>query len=160
MASHRRRATALLSGCTILLSLLAAAPASAAGTTCQTLLEGPTPTVNVDADGDGHPDLRIPPVTDVRVCVQADVVLDDQPDVRSERCEEWGTCWRFFVDYHLKGYVQTGVQVCYTADGVPNCTLGPPLRVPLDRWRGGTMCVGVDLAGGRPCGGDSIVSFE
>ena len=154
--SNRRAVAALVPGCALLLLLAAPSPAVAAPSTCQSLLPASTPSVIADVDGDGNPDATVPAVTDVTLCVGADVVLTETPGVSGEQCAEWATCWRFYVDYHLTGYAAAGMQVCYTAGGVQNCTRMAPLRVPLDRFEGGTVCIGVDLAGGRPCDGEVV----
>lgn len=155
-ASDRRAVTALVPGFALVLLLTAPSPAVAAPATCHSLLPAATPSVVVDADGDGNPDVTVPPVTDVTLCVGADVVLTETPGYRAEQCAEWATCWRFVIEFHLSGYAAAGMQVCYTAGGVQSCTLHPPLRVPLDRLRQETICIGVDLAGGRPCDGETV----
>lgn len=160
MTLSGKRALALVAAAAALLPLVVAAPASA-GTACSVLLAGPTPSVEIDTDNDGNPEVRVPSATNVTLCVGADVVLSDSPSWWSEPCSEWGTCTRFFVHYGLSGYAETGAQVCFTLDGEEVCTRMRPVRVPLDAIQGGTMCIGVDLGGGRPCsGGTAVIGFE
>lgn len=155
-----KRVIALVAAAAAVFPLVVAGPASAA-VECHTLVAGPTPSVEVDTDNDGNPEVRVPSLRDARLCVGADVVLTDQPSWWSEPCAEWGTCWRFFVHYGLSGYAETGVQVCYTLDGSELCSRELDARVPIDFIGGGTMCIGVDAGGGRPCsGGTALIAFE
>lgn len=160
MILSRKRAAALVAAAAAALPLLVAAPAGADASSCHLLLAGPTPSAEVDLDDDGNPEVRVPSLRDVTLCVGADVVLTDRPDWWSEPCAEWGTCWRFFVHYGLSGYADAGAQLCYTVDGVQRCTKTLDVHVPINAIQGGTMCIGVDLQGGFPCSGGQAISFE
>lgn len=155
-----RRAVALVAAVTAAMSIVAAAPASADALDCHLVLSGPTPAAEVDTNNDGYPEVRVPSVSNVTLCVGADVVLTDSPSFWSEPCSEWGTCTRFLVHYGLSGYAETGVQLCYAVDGSTICSRTRPVRVPLDAVSGGTICFGYDLAGGSPCGNGQLIAFE
>lgn len=158
--SKKMRTLAVLAAAAALFPLVVASPASAA-TTCETLVYGPTPSVEVDTNNDGNPEARVPSLTNARLCYGADVVLTDSPSWWSEPCAEWGTCWRFFVHYGLSGYADTHVQLCFELDGRQVCSNTKPVHVPIDVVQGGTMCIGVDAGGGRPCaGGTALIAFE
>jgi hypothetical protein len=161
--SLRTRALAVAAAVAALLPLAAVAPASAAETgapTCQTLLAGPTPSAEVDTNGDGNPELRLPSVTDVGICVGADVVLTESPTIEREQCGGLGSCMAFHISYGLSGYVDTSVTFCYTIDGHANCGQTNIRPIPLDVIQGGRMCVGYDLRGGFPCSNGQLIAFE
>lgn len=160
MIFSNKRAAALVAAAAVVLPLVVAVPASASPTTCQVLLAGPTPSVEVDTNNDGNPEVRVPSVTNVRLCVGADVVLTDQPSFSSEPCSSFARCMRFYVHYGLSGYAETDVLFCYTVDGSEVCGQTVPIRVPINFIQGGTMCVGYDLGGGFPCSGGQAISFE
>jgi hypothetical protein len=70
-------------------------------------------------------------------------------------------CQRFLIHYALDGDASAQAQLCFSLDGLPTCGTTTPITVPLNVLRGGTMCIGVDAAGGSPCGGGtSFVSFS
>ena len=157
----RKRAIALIAAAAAIFPLVVAAPSSAAATTCQTLVNGPTPSVEVDTNNDGNPEARVPSLSNARVCVYGDVILYDSPTTWSEPCNWTGTCQRFYIHYGLDGYATASAQLCFTLDGRAACSRMMPITVPLNAVQGGTMCVGVDANGGRPCaGGTALIAFE
>ena len=160
MIISKRRAAGLVLAAATALPLMVASPASAEAANCLVLLQGPTPSAEVDLENDGNPEVRVPSVTDVTLCVGADVVLTDAPNVWTEPCGELGSCMRFLVHYGLSGYAETGASFCYTADGSTICGETRDIRVPLDFLAGGTICVGYDLFGGHPCSGGQPIAFE
>lgn len=160
MTFSKRRGAALVLAAAAVLSLVVASPASAAPLQCHVLLYGPTPSVEVDTNNDGNPEVRVQSVSDATLCVGADVVLTDAPSFWIEPCGEWGSCNRFMVHYGLSGYAQTDVQFCYTLDGSQICSRSLGVTVPIEGIiQPGTMCVGYDLGGGRPCSGQ-MISFD
>jgi hypothetical protein len=160
MSFSRKRAVALLTAAAALFALVVAAPASAAAPQCHLLLSGPTPSVEVDTNDDGVPEVRVPSVTNVTLCVGADVVLTRTPSIETVPCGEFASCMAFYVDYGLSGYAEAGVKFCYTVDGTETCGQTVPVRVPLNFLRPGRICVGYDLGGGFPCSGGQAVSFD
>lgn len=158
MIVSKKRAVALIAAAAAVLPLVVASPASA-GTSCHLVLAGPTPSAEVDTNNDGNPEVRVPSVSNVELCVGADIVLTDQPQFWSEPCGEWGSCTRFFVHYGLAGYAETDVQLCYEVDDAQLCHRHLGFRAPLDFLAGGTMCFGYDLAGEYPCSGQ-MIAFE
>jgi hypothetical protein len=164
MRCSNRRGVAVIGALVALFALVLAGPASAeedsSPTNCLLLLAGPTPSVEIDTNDDGVPEVRVQSISNVTVCAGADVVFTDSPTIRSEQCGPFASCMAFRIHYGLSGYAQTGVQFCYSADGSPNCTYMPPLRIPFDFLAPGNMCVGYDLRGGFPCSGGQPISFE
>ena len=152
----------LLAGIALLVPVTGAAPAAAADvapTQCHLLLAGPTPAAEVDTNNDGNPELRVPSVTNVRLCVTSDVTLNP-PSVESTDCGAFLTCKAFYVDYNVSGSVGAQMVLCHTIDGRQVCGMTTPIRVPLDAVDGGRMCVGYDFAGGSPCGNGQLIAFE
>lgn len=137
----------------MVVAMLGAGSAQATGTGTCVPLPGNTPAVGVDLDGDGVDDARLPAVSDVTLCVGADVVLEGLPTIEREQCGGLGSCMRYWIEYDITGYAHTGVTLCYAADGVGTCTVADPGPVPLDLLKPRRMCVGWDLRGGSPCPG-------
>ncbi|HEV2755101.1 MAG TPA: hypothetical protein VG318_04915 [Actinomycetota bacterium] len=158
MTSSKLRAAAMGAAVAALSSSFAS-PASAAPSTCHVLLAGPTPSAEVDLDADGSRDVRVPSVTNVTLCAGADVVLTDTPEIEREQCGGFGSCMAYYVDYGMSGYAETGVTLCYTADGMETCIATDLPRVPLDVLQPGTMCIGYDLRGGFPCPNGGPIDF-
>lgn len=160
MLLSKKRAVSLIAAAAALLPLVVASPASA-GESCYLVLSGPTPSAEVDTNNDGNPEVRVPSVSNVTLCVGADIVLYDQPSLTSEPCSEWGTCTRFLLHYGLAGYSEVDAELCFERDGSLICQRTRPVRVPLDFLAGGTICFGYDLGGGRPCAnGTALIAFE
>jgi hypothetical protein len=159
----KKRAIALVAAAAAVFPLVFAAPSLAVDSpaSCQTLVQGPTPSVEVDTNNDGNPEVRVPSLRDARLCVTGDVTLSDSPSWWSEPCNWQGTCQRFFIHYGLSGQAEAYAQLCYYLDGFQTCTNMRPIRVPINPIQGGTMCIGVDATGGRPCAnGTALIAFE
>lgn len=159
----KKRAIALVAAAAAIFPFVFASPGHAidATSTCHTLLAGPTPSVEIDRNNDGNPEVRVPSITDASICLYGGVRIDDSPGVWTEPCDWWGACQRFLVHYALDGEASASAQVCFSLDGLPTCGTTTPVVVPLNMVRGGTMCIGIDAGGGSPCGGGtSYVSFS
>jgi hypothetical protein len=157
----RKRAIALVAAAAAIFPFVVAAPSSADAANCQTLVNGPTPSVEVDTNNDGNPEARVPSLSNARVCVYGDVILYDSPNSWSEPCDWAGTCQRFYIHYGLDGHAEASAQLCFSLDGRGVCSNMKEIRVPLNAVQGGTMCIGVDANGGRPCaGGTALIAFE
>lgn len=163
----KKRAIALVSAAAAIFPFVFASPSHAidvdvdAAATCRTVLAGPTPSVEIDRDNDGRPEVRVPSLSNARLCVTGDIQLDDSPYWWSEPCNWQGTCQRIFIHYGLSGEATASAQLCFALDGRTACGTTTPVRVPLDVVEGGTMCIGIDATGGRPCGGStSYLSFS
>lgn len=162
--SSRTRAAAVAAAIAALFPLLLSAPASAAEvgapSTCTTLVQGPTPSVEADIDGDGQADYRVPSFSNVGVCVGADVVLTQVPTVETEPCGFWASCMAFHFTVGLSGYADTDVLFCYTVDGSEICGTTTISPIPFDVLETRRMCVGYDFRGGSPCSNDQLIAFE
>lgn len=166
--SSRTRAAAVAAAIAALFPLVLSAPASAgelgagdaAPSTCTTLVQGPTPSVEADTDGDGQADYRVPSFRNVAVCVGADVVLTQVPTVETEPCAFWATCMAFHFTVGLSGYADTDVLFCYTVDLYETCGTTTIEPIPLNVLDTRRMCVGYDLRGGSPCSNDQLIAFE
>ena len=161
----KKRAIALVAAAAAIFPFVFASPGHAItidqAATCRTVLAGPTPSVEIDRNNDGNPEVRVPSITNARLCVTADVQLSDSPYWWSEPCNWQGTCQRIFIHYGLSGRATGQAQLCFNLDGLPTCGTTTPVTVPIDFIGGGTMCIGVDATGGRPCGGGtSYLSFS
>ncbi|HEX2295877.1 MAG TPA: hypothetical protein VHN37_11265 [Actinomycetota bacterium] len=159
----RKRAIALVAAAAAVFPFVFATPGHAidAASNCRTVVPGPTPSVEIDKDNDGNPEVRVPSLSNVNLCVWGDVQLDDSPNWWSEPCNRQGTCQRVFIHYALSGEASAQAQLCFSVDGVPSCGTTTPIRIPLDFIKGGTACIGVDAGGGSPCGGGtSFISFS
>lgn len=113
-----------------------------------------TPGIEVDLDDDGDPDIRAPRIYDVYMCVDADLDTSVHPP-KFDNCSpdpKVLTCFTVHVTV-LPAYASASgeVQVCYTIEGWwPECSSG---AVPGIDWsEPETICIGVDLEGGSPCG--------
>lgn len=158
MKFSKKQMLAVLAGAALLLPLTAAAPAAAAGlapTQCHVLLGGPTPAVEVDTNNDGNPEVRVPSISNVRLCVTGDVTLN-LPTLDSTDCGPFLTCKAFYIGYGVSGEATAQFSFCHAIDGSNVCGQSAPMRVPVDVIDGGTICVGYDLRGGSPCGGQFI----
>lgn len=139
---------------------IAAISPAYAGTACEDV-PGPTPSVEADINGDGRPDVRVPSFRDIEVCATADIFVDANP-VQIENCHPWGWigCYKILVHAQAGVGIDTGMTLCYTADGVRTCRV-----VDQYPWYYYTpdmpvMCIGIDLEGTSPCSSGMIVGFE
>ena len=138
--------------------VLTAAPAYA-GTHCESL-PGPTPSVEVDLDDDGNPEVRVPSLSNVSVCAQTDVFVDADP-VQVGPCAEWfeAGCYRIYVHVEAGVSLEGGLTLCRSIDGAPTCS-----RVGVGPWTYSTpemnrICIGVDARGGSPCSHGDLIGF-
>lgn len=148
-----KRNLAVAAAVGMIVAMLGAGPAAATGTATCVPLPTSTPAVGADLDGDGVDDVRVPSVTNVTLCAGADVVLSGLPTIEREQCGGLGSCMIYWIEYSITGYADTGVTLCYTADGVQTCAAVDPGPVPLDLLQSQRVCVGWDLRGGWPCPG-------
>lgn len=154
---------ALLASAAVL-AALAPTPARAAdaGTpVCQTLIES-TPGATADLDGDGNPDYTVPSITDVTLCSDAAAsYVVHQPTIG--RCfVGWKpTCVAVYVRV-MPAWAEAGArgELCYTIEGQGrSCAvleIAPLIGEPPPQ----TVCIGIDVTGGRPCSSGDIVGFE
>lgn len=158
----RTRTIAVIAAVAALFPLVVASPASAA-TRCVMLLAGPTPSVEVDTNNDGNPEVRVPSLSDVTMCTNSDVAVLGTP-ARVEPCNPFGPitpCWRVLVHPQAGVSLDGEVLLCRAIDQVPDCSaidVGPweYTTPPVD-----TLCIGIDLHGGKPCsGGTAVIGFE
>lgn len=162
MSFSKKRALAVLGGVALLLPLAGATPATAldaAPTQCHVLLAGPTPAAEIDTNNDGNPEVRVPSVSNVRLCVTSDVVLD-LPSLTSTDCGPFLTCKAFYLRYQADADVTAQATLCHTIDGSQICGMTAPMRDPINGIDGGTICAGYDLRGGSPCANGQLVAFE
>lgn len=162
MNLSKKRLLAVLGGAALLLPLAGASPASAvdiAPTDCHLLLAGPTPAAEIDTNNDGNPEVRVPSVSNVRLCVSSNVTLN-LPTLESTDCGPFLTCKAFYVGYGVSGDATAQLSLCHTLDGRQVCGTTAPIHVPVDVIDGGTICAGYDLRGGSPCGNGQIIAFE
>lgn len=97
------------------------------------------------------PQVYVPPVSDVTLCVGADVVLPSSPTIEREQCGGFGSCMKYFIGHDLRVSVEAGASLCYTSGGLQTChpvTVPPASVTPVEP---GVTCVGYDLRGGDPC---------
>lgn len=163
MTFSKTRALAVATAVAALFPLLLASPASAADVapgTCHVLLAGPTPAVEVDTNEDGNPEVRVPSVTNVGVCLGADVVLTEVPTIDSEQCGGFASCMAFHISIGLRGYVDTDVLFCYSLDLREICGTTTIAPIPFEPMETRRMCVGYDLRGGSPCSNGQLIAFE
>lgn len=123
---------------------------------CQ-YFEGPTPSAEVDLENDGNPEVRVPSLSNVSVCAQADVLVHGEP-LRVERCDWLIDCWRILVHPQAGVTIYSGLEVCRSVDGgLPTCS-----TVNVGPWHyetppANTICIGIHLRGGYPCGDESLI---
>lgn len=163
MTFSKTRVLAVATAVAALFPLLLAAPASAADAaspTCHLLLAGPTPSVEVDTNEDGNPEVRVPSLTNVSVCLGADVVLTETPTIDSAPCGAFPSCMAFHIGIGLRGYVDTDVLFCYTADGSQTCGTTTFEPIPFEPMESRRICVGYDFGGGSPCSNGQLIAFE
>lgn len=159
MTFTTRRPAALATALATLFSLALAAPASAQAPPACIQLPN-VPAEDVDVDGDGIPDVRMPLVSNIGLCVGADVVLTESPSIDREQCGGFGSCMAYYVSYGLAGYVDTNVTFCFTIGEHANCAVSKVPRVPIHSIApAGTMCFGWDLRGGFPCPNGGPIDF-
>lgn len=151
----------------VLALVFAALPAAAslspahAAPICQPY-SGPTPSVEVDTNNDGNPEVRVPSLSNVSICVQTDASLHGNP-VRVENCSEWWgiDCWRVLIHPQAGVTVDSGVAVCRSVDQGPtvcsNVKVGPWTYWTPDQ---PTMCIGIHLGGGSACSNGQFFGFE
>jgi hypothetical protein len=163
MRSPKKRSTVVA----VLALALSALPAAAtispahAATQCQ-YFYGPTPSAEVDTNNDGNPEVRVPSLSDVSVCAGGDAFVHGNP-IRVEPCEEWfgASCWRLLIHPQAGATIDGGVTVCREIDDAGVCSyldVGPWTYMTPDA---DTLCIGIDLNGGRPCaGGTALIAFE
>lgn len=129
-------------------------------TQCQ-YFYGPTPSVEVDIQNDGRPEARVPSLSNVSVCAEGTAIAHGQP-LRVEQCYWWSTsCWKLLIHPQAGATIESGVQVCRAVDGFRTCSTAdqPPWTIMTPDQD--TLCIGIDLNGGRPCaGGTALVAFE
>lgn len=133
------------------------APAQAS-TYCQGFA-GPTPSVEVDINNDQNPEVRVPSLSNVSVCAQADVFVTGNP-VRVERCDWMFNCWAVYVHLQAGVTVDSGLSLCRAIDGSYSCAnadIGPWSYTTPDM---DTICIGIDLNGQYPCSGGALIGFE
>ena len=135
------------------------APAHAV-TQCQ-YFYGPTPSAEIDTNNDGNPEVRVPSLSNVSVCGEGSAFLQGDP-VRAEQCYYWSTsCWRVLIHPQAGATIESGVQVCRSIDGSRTCSTvdQPPWSIMTPDQN--TLCVGIDLNGGFPCGGGTaMIAFQ
>lgn len=150
----------------VLALAFAALPAAAglspahAATHCE-YFSGPTPSAEIDINNDGNPEVRVPSLSNVSVCAQADVFVHGEP-LRVENCGWFGVnCWRILIHPQAGATIDSGVVVCRSVDGGPQvCStvhVGPWTYMTPDQ---DTICIGIDLNGGFPCSGGALIGFE
>lgn len=138
----------------------AISPAHAA-TQCQ-YFYGPTPSIEIDKENDGNPEVRVPSLSNVSVCASGNAITHGQP-ARVERCDFWSTsCWRILIHPQAGATIDSAIQVCRAIDGSYSCSTisQPPWTVMTPDQD--TLCIGIDLNGGGPCGGglNGMVAFQ
>lgn len=138
--------------------VLTATPAHAS-TYCE-YFYGPTPSVEVDLNDDGNPEVRVPSLSNVSVCAETDVFADTNP-VHVEPCAEWfeANCWRVYVHVEAGVHAYNGLTLCRSVDGSHSCStvdVGPwDYRSPdMNR-----ICIGIHTGGGSACSHGEIVGF-
>lgn len=141
------------------LPMTMASPAYAAGTNCQ-YYPGPTPAAEADINGDGQVDVRVPSFTNISVCAQTDAFLEGQ-QLRWEMCDWFSPfCWALYVHPQAGVTVDTGLEVCRTADlGTPTCTVVDQTAWTIWTPDAPVMCIGFDIGGGSPCTQGSLLGF-
>ncbi|MDQ4124565.1 MAG: hypothetical protein M3134_03050 [Actinomycetota bacterium] len=133
-------------------------PAHAA-TQCQ-YFYGPTPSAEIDTNNDGRPEVRVPSLSNVSVCAEGNAITHGQP-LRVERCDWWASCWRLLVHPQAGATIASKVTVCRSIDGSHTCSIidQPPWTIMTPDQN--TLCIGIDLYGGYPCGGGTaLIAFE
>lgn len=165
MRSPKRRHTivaALVVALSAVPAVTSATPARAA-TRCVMVFAGPSPSVEVDTNNDGNPEYRVPSLSDVTVCSHSSVSLLGTP-ARVEPCNAFGPitpCWRVLVHPQAGAEIEGGILLCRAIDQVSTCS-----TIDVGPWRymtppAETLCIGIDLHGGKPCsGGTAVVGFE
>lgn len=133
--------------------------ASAQASTYCEYFGGPTPSIEVDLENDQNPEVRVPSLSNVSVCAQADVFVTGNP-IRVEPCNwEFTDCWRVLVHVQAGVTVDSGLSLCRAIDGAYSCAnadVGPWSYTTPDV---DTICIGVDLGGGGACSG-GFLGFE
>lgn len=142
------------------LSLLAgvlaapAAPAAAADLSlnCITVLQS-TPTLNVDLDNDGNPDVRAPRIYDVKLCSDH-TLAGDVHEPRTAPCSAGFkvTCIEVYVTVlPVSAGAYAEAAVCFSVTGLgQTCIPVPPVQTYGSAPE--TVCIGIDLEGGPdPC---------
>lgn len=136
---------------------LVPSPARAATIVCETLLES-TPSVNVDLDGNGYPEYRVPSVQNMTLCSDAAAsYVTNTP--RTENCfVGWHpTCVAVYVTL-MPAEAQAGAsgELCFELDSsrFPICqeVRTPPAPTVFEQ----TACIGFDASGGHPCSGETL----
>lgn len=156
----RLAAVAALALAAAVLPAAAGLSAAHATTYCE-YFAGPTPSAEIDTNNDGNPEVRVPSLSNVSVCAQADVFVTGE-QLRIENCSWWGiSCWRIYVHAQAGVYLDSGLAVCRSVDGGPQtCStvdVGPwgYETPPVNR-----ICIGIDLNGGFPCSSGQLLGFE
>lgn len=149
----------------VLALALGALPAAAtlspayAVTQCQSIA-GPTPSAEIDTNNDGNPEVRVPSLRDILVCAEGSAIAQGNP-ARVENCSFGVSCWRVLIHPQAGATIESGVQVCRTIDGSRTCSTvdQPPWSIMTPDQN--TLCIGIDLNGGFPCGGGTaLVAFQ
>ena len=165
MQSPKKRHTVFAALTLALGALPAATAVSPALATTATLpcqsFSGPTPSVEIDTNNDGNPEVRVPSLSNVSVCGQGTVIAEADT-ARVEPCSSIPmSCWRLLIEAEAGATLSSDLRVCRAIDGAYSCSTveQPPwtVRVPEHD----TLCVGIDLNGGFPCGGGTaMVAFQ
>ena len=158
MRLSKKAAAILLAAAVSALPMVVAPSPALASTTCE-YLDGPTPSVEADTNGDGQADVRVPSLSDVSLCAQSDVFVHGEP-LRLESCDWTAGCWRLYVHLQVGATVDTGLVLCRSIDGVRTCSSID--QTPFEVWTPDqpTMCIGFDVNGQYPCSGGTLLSFD
>jgi hypothetical protein len=150
----------VLSLAAVLAATAGAVPAGAAeAPTCIELVRS-TPGLDADIDGDGYPDAHVSSYRDVTLCAQGDVeIYDSRRILDSQPCSELPGCYRFDVTVGFGASADAGLTLCYSVDWWRACTGPDPGAVPVGAGPY-TMCIGLDINGGYPCGNGQILAFD
>lgn len=140
-------------------AVTAISPAHAA-TNCQ-YFYGPTPSAEIDTNNDGNPEVRVPSLSNVSVCAQSDGFVHGDP-VRVEDCYWFASgCWKILVHAQVGATIGNEITVCRSIDGVQTCSYIEQAPWTVMSPDVDTLCIGIDLNGGRPCsGGTALIGFE
>jgi hypothetical protein len=122
---------------------------------------GPTPSVEVDTNNDGNVEVRVPSLSNISVCAAGNVFTDTDV-ARVEPCSFVPmSCWRLLVTPQVGAEIESDLSLCRAIDRVTSCS-----RISQPRWGVATpaqptLCIGIDLNGGFPCGGGTaLVAFQ
>ncbi|HEX2295878.1 MAG TPA: hypothetical protein VHN37_11270 [Actinomycetota bacterium] len=150
----------------VLALVLTALPAAAAISPAHAVEQcqhfaGPTPSAEIDLQNDDDPEVRVPSLSNVSVCASGNVLVRGEP-LRVEPCGNWdGRCWRILATPEAGATISSGVRVCRAIDGAYSCSTVDQPPWDIDTPPSDTLCIGIDLDGGRPCAnGTALIAFE